>query len=81
MAKFIELYRIPWPWQEDEERVILQNVDDIAEVYKLGDHAVITLRRAAGFVGNASYSVVESYEEVKRMLIGGEAKRVPWEAD
>ena len=79
MAKFIELHRKGW--LSDEKDEVIQNVDDISMVVQQGDNALITLRRSNGYAGDACFRVVESYEEVKRMLVGGEAHKVPWEAD
>lgn len=79
MAKFIELHRKGW--LSDEKDEVIQNVDDISMVVQQGDNALITLRRSTGIAGDACFHVAESYEEVKRMLIGGEAQKVPWEAD
>lgn len=79
MSRFIELHRKAY--LSDEKYDIIQNVDDIAGVIPQGDNAIVTLRRDVGYIGDANYLVWESYEEVKRMLIGGEAQKVPWEAD
>lgn len=79
MSRFIELHRMAH--LSDEKYDIIQNVDDIAGVIPQGNHAIVTLRRDAGYLGDVNYQVWESYEEVKRMLIGEEAQKVPWEAD
>lgn len=81
MSRFIELHTIAWADHEKKKHVVIQNVDDIAMVVQRGDDTLITLRRSTGGVGDARFRVLESYEEVKRMLIGGEAQKVPWEAD
>lgn len=79
MAKFIELNRMAWT--NNEKSVAIQNVDDISMVFPQGGDVIIMLRRSMGDGGEACYRVAESYEEVKRMLLGSAAQRVPWEAD
>lgn len=79
MAKFIELHQKARLSGEKDE--VLQNVDDISMVVQQGDNALITLRRPMGIAGDVCFHTLESYEEVKRMLLGAEAQRVPWEAD
>ena len=81
MSRFIELHTIAWTSGKKEKGVVLQNVDDIAMVIQQGDDTLITLRRSTGGAGDACFLVVESYEEIKRMLLGTAAQRVPWEAD
>lgn len=81
MSRFIELHTIAWTSGEKEKGVVLKNVDDIAMVIQQGNDTLITLRRTNGYAGDACFRVVESYEEVKRMLMGAEPTRVPWEAD
>lgn len=81
MSRFIELHTKAWTIGEKEKDVVLKNVDDIAMVIQQGDDTIITLRRSTGGAGDACFRVVESYEEVKRMLMGAEPTRVPWEAD
>ena len=81
MSRFIELHTISRTSGEKEKGVVLKNVDDIAMVIQQGDDTIITLRRSTGGAGDACFRVVESYEEVKRMLMGAEPTRVPWEAD
>lgn len=79
MAKFIELNRMAWT--NNEKSVAIQNVDDISMVFLQGGDVIIMLRRSMGDGGEACYRVAESYDEVKRMLMGAEPTRVPWEAD
>lgn len=79
MSRFIELHTISWTSGEKEKNEVIKNVDDIAMVIQQGDSTLITLRRSTGGAGDACFRVLESYEEVKRMLIGGEAQKVPKE--
>lgn len=72
MSRFIELHRKAW--LSDEKYEVIQNVDDIAGVIPQGDNAIITLRRPQGYAGDVNYLVWESYEDIKRMLIVGEAQ-------
>ena len=74
MSRFIELHTISWTSGEKEKNEVIKNVDDIAMVIQQGDSTLITLRRSTGGAGDACFRVLESYEEVKRMLIGGEQK-------
>ena len=79
MSRFIELHWLPWG--KDEAILTIQNMDEISRVYQKGDKAVIMWKQSAGVTSELGFQVTESYEEVKRMLIGGEAQKVPWEAD
>ena len=80
MAKFIELHWLPW--ERDETILMIQNVDEISRVYRGKDgKAGIILQNPLICEKDLICMVEESYEEVKRMLLGTAAQRVPWEAD
>ena len=83
MAKFIELHGLPW--ERDETILMIQNVAEISRVYRGKDgKAGIILQNPLVCEKDLIYlicMVEESYEEVKRMLLGAAAQRVPWEAD
>lgn len=80
MAKFIELHWLPW--DDNEPIQIIQSVAEISRVYQTKDgNAAIMWQNPLVQQKDLHFLVAESYEEVKRMLIGGEAQKVPWEAD
>ena len=79
MVKFIELHKMPLT--DGEASLVLQNLDDIAYVSQSEFGTIILLRRSTGYLTEVSYRVTESYEEVKKLLLGAEPQRVPWEAD
>lgn len=80
MVKFIELHWLPG---EDHEPVqMIQSVDEISGVYQTNaGNAAILLQNPLVRKEDLHLLVAESYEEVKRMLMGAEPTRVPWEAD
>lgn len=79
MSRFIELHWLPSG--KTEAIPTIQNMDEISRVYQKGDNAVLIWKSSAGVSSELGFRVTESYEEVKRMLMGGEAQKVPWEAD
>lgn len=80
MVKFIELHWLPG---EDHEPIqMIQSVDEISRVYQTkAGNAAILLQNPLVRKEDLHFLVAESYEEVKRMLMGAEPTRVPWEAD
>lgn len=78
MVKFIELHWLPG---EDHEPIqMIQSVAEISRVYQTkAGNAAILLQNPLVRKEDLHFLVAESYEEVKRMLVGGEAQKVPKE--
>lgn len=74
MAKFIELHWLPGEGHEPIQ--IIQSVAEISRVYQTKDgNAAIMWQNPLVQQKDLHFLVAESYEEVKRMLIGAEEQK------
>ena len=70
MAKFIELHKLSLI--DDDSLKMLLNLDDVSGFYMAGCGTVVVLRRAPSPIVDASFRVLESYDEVRRLVVSGQ---------
>ena len=74
MAKFIELHWLPGEGHEPIQMV--HSVGEISRVYQTKDgNAAIQIHNLVARKEDLIFQVAESYEELKRMLIGAEEQK------